>query len=294
MRSSRSMSSSAVPASPAAARARRCAAGPRCPAALDGGGPCRAGHRGRQPHRRRRAPPPPATPTQAASAASTSVEVGRRPRPVRLVRHAEHQRAVTLADHLDGREQRPGQAAQRRQHLAPPGLGGGHRARRRRRAAAATDQQADRRRVAWRSAPPVGRRQRPGWWPGRRRRRSSVPLADGSRRLHRVLGRARHRAGGVAADPPTEAGTTRGRVDRRRLGAWPPRRRRTATACSSRSSRASSDRRIGLQRLVGELHERHLEQQPRVRRVAHLDEHLAEPLHRPHDRCRDRAGWPAR
>ncbi len=43
-------------------------------------------------------------------------------------------------------------------------------------------------------------------------------------------------------------------------------------------------------RVVGELHQGDLEQQSWIGGVAHLDQHLAETLHRPHDRCRAEAG----
>ena len=43
---------------------------------------------------------------------------------------------------------------------------------------------------------------------------------------------------------------------------------------------------VGGRCLVGELHQRHFEQQALVRRVTHLDEHLAQPLHRPHGLAR--------
>ena len=43
---------------------------------------------------------------------------------------------------------------------------------------------------------------------------------------------------------------------------------------------------IGAGGIVGQLHEGDFEQQPRVGCVAHLDQHLAEPLHRPDDRRR--------
>ncbi len=54
------------------------------------------------------------------------------------------------------------------------------------------------------------------------------------------------------------------------------------------------DRDVDTGGLVGELHQRHLEQETRVRGVTHLDEHLAETLHGAHDGGRSETGGEGR
>ena len=94
----------------------------------------------------------------------------------------------------------------------------------------------------------------------------------------------RSSARGVAPGAPAERRPAGGRVGRarRRAGgaAVTPRGDRLLEALESRHQAVQ----IGAGGIVGELHQRDLEQQPRIGCVAHLDEHLAEPLHRPHDR----------
>ena len=193
-------------------------------------------------------------------------------RTMGVVRCAERERAVANAEDARYRVDRSHERLQRWHDLGRPHRGGPV-DRRTRLNRGGCRRCGDRRRLGRDGVGHVGHVGHLGAGRGRGRWR------DGWGRRRRG-GRAWRGIGGIAPDASTELHLAGRRVDRRRRGGRGGRALRDRLLEPIESIHQRAD--VVGRRLMGELHQRHLEQQPRVGGVTHLDEHLAEALHRAH------------